>query len=124
MEVVPRTTEDPAELSAFPAGRLGSLESAAPPPIVMSAPEELDCVVFSCVKLPSATPPAAPVVHSVIGPPAVPISLGAKAFVPAFPVIRPTDLINTPGAPALMFASKAVVPAAEVSTPPAAVIAP
>jgi hypothetical protein len=122
--LVPREMPSAAELWEKPAGLVASLELAKPPPIVMSAPDALDCVVLSCVKFASATPPVEPVVQRVIGPPVVPSNRGDAALDPAVPVIRPTDLISTPGDPALMFASSAVVPAAEVSTPPAAVIAP
>ena len=98
---MPSSIPSAPELCAKPDGLVASLELAAPPPIVMSAPDALACVVLSCVKFASATPPAEPVVQSVIGPPAVPSNRGDAALAPAFPVIRPTDLIEIPWAPAL-----------------------
>jgi hypothetical protein len=121
--LVPSSIPSAPELCAKPDGLVASLELAAPPPIVMSAPDALDCVVLSCVKFASATPPVEPVVQRVIGPPEVPNSLGVPAFVPALPVIRPADLTRIPCDPACRLAFSAEVLADSISKSVALVIA-
>ena len=70
------------------------------------------------MKSPKLTPPLNVVVQKVIGPPAVPNSLGLVALAPSFEVIRPADLTKIPPLPAVMLAFKEVVavPSASMET--------
>jgi hypothetical protein len=69
----------------------------------MSAPDEEFSVVSSFAKFPNATPPVAPVVQSVIGPPEVANCLDTE-LLPALVVILPADLTKIPPTPAFRFA--------------------
>ena len=91
----PKLTPWPDVELAAPAG-LEESEDAAPPPIVMSAPNP-EVVELSSVKSPKVTPPLAPLVfdQNVIGPLAVLKSLGVPLN-PALPVMRPTDFTRIP----------------------------